>query len=57
MSNWGINALNHDASIAVVSDKLDFWTKASDVSGIKRDDKLNPLLVEQAMKVDVPKRI
>ena len=57
MSNWGINALNHDASIAVVSDTLDFWTKASDVSGIKRDDKLNPLLVEQAMKVAVPERI
>ena len=57
MSNWGINALNHDASLAVVSDKLDFWTKASEVSGIKRDDKLNPILVEQAMKIAVPEKI
>jgi carbamoyltransferase len=57
MSNWGINALNHDASIAIVGDKLDFWTKASDVSGIKRDDKLNPSLIEQATKIALPKRI
>lgn len=57
MSNWGINALNHDASIAVVGDKLDFWVKSSEVSGIKRDDKLNHLLIDQAMKVAVPERI
>jgi carbamoyltransferase len=57
MSNWGINALNHDASIAIISDKVDFWKKSSEVSGIKRDDKLHPLLVEQAMEVAIPKRI
>jgi carbamoyltransferase len=57
MINWGINALNHDASLAVISDKLNFWKLSSEVSGIKRDDEIPEKLVEQAMTYGYPDRI
>jgi carbamoyltransferase len=50
MITWGINALNHDASIAVVSDgQLKFWNKSSDFSNILNDSHLDPTLIKQAI--------
>jgi|APGre2960657373_1045057.scaffolds.fasta_scaffold00352_5 carbamoyltransferase len=50
MITWGINALNHDASIAVVSNgKLTFWKKSSEFSGIQGDDKLHYDLIKEAI--------
>ena len=47
---WGINALNHDASIAVVADKeLKYWARASEFSGIPGDDKLPTGLLTDAI--------
>lgn len=49
MITWGINALNHDASIAVVNDgKLVFWEKASKYSNVANDPLLNPEIVTEA---------
>jgi carbamoyltransferase len=50
MITWGINALNHDASIAVMVDnELRFWRRASEYSNIKGDDKLNSGLIRDAL--------
>jgi carbamoyltransferase len=50
MITWGINALNHDASIAVMAGKeLKFWKRSSEFSGIRGDDKLNSQLVRAAL--------
>jgi carbamoyltransferase len=50
MTIWGINALNHDASIAVVANKeLKFWARASQYSGIPGDDKLPSRLISEAI--------
>lgn len=50
MITWGINALNHDASIAVmVGNELRFWQRASHYSNIKGDDKLNSGLIKDAL--------
>ena len=49
MITWGINALNHDASIAVVSDgELVFWEKSSKYSDIHNDPLLNPEIITEA---------
>jgi carbamoyltransferase len=41
MITWGVNALNHDASIAVFDNaKLKYWKRSSELSGIPNDDKL-----------------
>jgi hypothetical protein len=57
MITWGINALNHDASLAVVTDDLLFWKKTSDYSKIDRDDKLNNELLENALTYGKPDKI
>lgn len=57
MIHWGINALNHDASLAVISDKLDFWKLSSEVSGIPRDDNISSELVKMALEYGEPDRI
>lgn len=50
MITWGINALNHDASIAVLTGgELKFWQRASEFTGIKGDDKLNSQLIRAAL--------
>lgn len=41
MITWGINALNHDASIAVVSDgDLRFWKRSAEYTGVPGDQYL-----------------
>lgn len=49
MINWGINALNHDASIAVIDNELKFWKRSSEYSNVPRDDKLNKLIIDDAI--------
>lgn len=50
MITWGINALNHDASIAVIENgQLKFWKRTSEISGISQDDKLCQSLIDQAL--------
>jgi len=50
MITWGINALNHDASIAVIKDRsLVFWHRSSEYTGIKGDDKLCSSLIRDAL--------
>lgn len=52
MITWGINALNHDASIAVVTGgELKFWKRSSEFSGVKGDEKLNSQLIKEALNV------
>lgn len=46
---WGINALNHDASIAVFNnDDLKFWRRSTEYTGKAGDDQLNSNLVKDA---------
>ena len=48
---WGINALNHDASIAVVSnDQLMFWKRSSEYTNVPGDDKLNSAIIRDAIR-------
>ncbi len=55
MITWGINALNHDASIAVVSDGiLTFWKRSSEYSGIPGDQTLHPRLIKDAYDAGLP---
>jgi carbamoyltransferase len=50
MITWGINALNHDASIAVVIDgNLKFWERSSKYSSIPGDDKIHSGLLSDAI--------
>ncbi len=50
MITWGINALNHDASISVfVGDTLTFHKRASEFSKRRGDDQLNTDLVKSAI--------
>jgi len=47
---WGVNALNHDASIAVFdSGKLKFWKRNSEISKISQDDNLSNQLIKEAI--------
>jgi carbamoyltransferase len=57
MTVWGINALNHDASLAVVSDKLEYWKLSSEITGVKRDDKISKQQIQEALAFGKPKRI
>jgi len=55
---WGINALNHDASIAVLADQqLVFWKRSSDFSLIRGDQYLDPGLIKSALEIGRPQRI
>lgn len=50
MITWGINALNHDASIAVVENgQLKFWKRSSEYSGVPGDDKIHSDLIKDAI--------
>ena len=50
MITWGINALNHDASISVFAgDEFKLHQRASDFSGKRGDDQLNSDLVRAAI--------
>ena len=58
MITWGINALNHDASIAIVNDgNLVFWKSSSEYSGIKGDGLLNQQLIDDAIHKGIPDEI
>ena len=51
MITWGINALNHDASIAVFdNDELKFWKRSSEYTGQPGDDQLNSDLIRDSFK-------
>jgi carbamoyltransferase len=51
MITWGINALNHDASITVFKNGvLKFWKRSSEYTGQPGDDQLNIDLVRDAFK-------
>lgn len=50
MITWGINALNHDASIAVVEDGiLKFWKRSAEYSNVKGDPELCNGLIYDAI--------
>lgn len=50
MITWGINALNHDASIAVFKDgKLVFWDRSSSYTGIVGDQNLCSSIIKDAI--------
>ncbi len=50
MITWGINALNHDASVAVVADgQLRFWKRNSEISGVVGDQYLSSRLYFEAL--------
>jgi carbamoyltransferase len=50
MITWGINALNHDASIAVLEHTdLKFFRRASEYSGLPGDDRLNSEIIKDAI--------
>ena len=51
MITWGINALSHDASIAVVKDRrLVFWKRASEYTNVIGDQFLCTELIQDAKK-------
>lgn len=50
MITWGINALNHDASIAVVNDgDLRFWKRSSEYTGVPGDQYLCSAIYRDAL--------
>ncbi len=50
MITWGINALNHDASIAVVNDgELRFWKRSSEYTGVAGDQYLCSRIYHDAL--------
>jgi len=58
MITWGINALNHDASIAVVDNgQLVFWNRSSLYSGIRFDQLLNRKLINECLAQGQPDNI
>lgn len=58
MIEWGINALNHDASIAVFRDnKLIFHKRSSEYSGIAGDSNLNQPIIDHALRLGYPEKI
>lgn len=58
MIEWGINALNHDASIAVFVDKkLEFHRRSSEYSGIIGDSDLNSDIIDNALRLGLPSKI
>jgi carbamoyltransferase len=58
MIYWGINALNHDASLSVFHDnKCVFASHSERFSGIKNDEKLNNNLITHALMYGMPNQI
>ena len=58
MISWGINALNHDASISVFDGKECVFASHSErFSKIKNDSELNHSIIEHALQYGVPDEI
>lgn len=58
MIYWGINALNHDASIAVFKDNKLCWHRlSSEFTNVKHDGFLNPDIIGEALKFGKPDEI
>ena len=58
MTIWGINALNHDAGIAVLSgDVVTFQKRSSEYSGIVGDNYLNRDIIKDALDSGIPEKI
>ena len=58
MTIWGINALNHDAGIAVLSDDVvTFQKRSSEYSGIVGDNYLNRDIIKDALDSGIPEKI
>lgn len=58
MIEWGINALNHDASIAVFSNnKLVYHERSSQFSNVVGDSNLNQGLVDASLRFGYPEKI
>lgn len=58
MTIWGINALNHDAGIAIMSgDQITFNERASKYSGIPNDHYLNRDILNDALNKGFPEKI
>lgn len=58
MITWGINALNHDASICVFRNSTIIWHKrSSEFTGIIGDPDLNVSMIEEAKSFGYPTRI
>ena len=57
MIYWGINALNHDASLAVISNKLEFFKKSKEYNNIPKDHLLNLDIIGDAFSYGEPDRI
>lgn len=57
MKILGINALNHDASVAVLDDKILMHERASVYSGTPNDHYLNQNLIDQALSFGCPDAI
>jgi carbamoyltransferase len=53
MKILGINALNHDASVSIVSKEgIEFWRRSSELTGVKGDELLNQQLVDMSLDYD-----
>jgi len=58
MTIWGINALNHDAGIAVVNDGIvTFQKSAGEYTGIHGDNYLNYEIIKDALDNGIPEKI
>lgn len=58
MITWGINALSHDASIAVFSDlELVSHRRSEEFSGVIADPNLDPELVNHMLRFGIPDRV
>lgn len=58
MIEWGINALNHDASVAVFyHNKLVAHKRSSEFSGIPGDSDLNHGLIDYSLRFGYPEKI
>ena len=58
MTIWGINALNHDAGIAIMSsDQITYNKRASEFSGVVGDHYLNRDIIKDALDKGLPDKI
>jgi carbamoyltransferase len=58
MTIWGINALNHDAGIAVISSNIvTFQKRSSEYTGIQGDIYLNRDIIKDALDTGIPEKI
>jgi len=58
MTIWGINALNHDAGISVLSDNVvTFKKRSSEYTGVVGDNYLNCDIIKDALANGIPEKI